>query len=252
MASCWAYCLAYQEAAIIGYWARHYATFAERVIVYVDTDTDDATREIAAREGAEVRAFHSGGVCDDLAMVAFAQERYKEARGHADWVVWVDADEFLYHPRMASRLDELKAAGVTVPKVRGYTMVADAPPTGNGQVYDEIRIGLSSAEYGKPCIFDPMLEVTWSPGKHTASFTGGPVVRSDGTGDPLKLLHYRYLGEEWFVARNARNFARVDENNRRMQHGRETYPGYAGIYSPAWYAEQRGNAVDVVTEGVTG
>lgn len=249
MARCWAFCLAYQEETIIPFWVRSYRAFCERVVVYVDTDTDDGTPAIVEREGGEVRLHRTGGVLDDDGFVAFAQERYKEARGHADYVIWVDADEFLYHPRIGERLDELQAAGVTVPKVRGYTMVADAPPTGRGHIYDEIRMGLPSAEYGKPCIFDPALDVQWSPGKHTATFAGGAVVRSDGQGDPLKLLHYRYLGEAWMVARNARNFARIDEANRAKQHGKEIYPGYVGPYSPAWFAAQRGAAIDVIAEG---
>jgi glycosyltransferase involved in cell wall biosynthesis len=241
---CWAYCLAFDEAPIIHYWVRHYRTFCERVIVYVDTDTTDGTGRIAADEGAEVRYHRTGGVLDDVGFVAFAQDRYKEARGQADWVVWVDADEFLYHPRMPERLTELRAAGVTYPLVAGYTMVADAPPAGPGQIYDEIRRGIPSPEYGKPCVFDPALEVAWSPGKHSATTTGN-ATRDDGS-DRLRLLHYRYLGAEWMVARNARNYARIDENNRRMRHGREVYPDYEGVYSPAWFAEQRGSAIDVL------
>lgn len=245
MNRCWAFCLAYNEAPIIGYWVRHYRTFCERVIVYVDTDTTDGTPAIVEREGGEVRSFASGGHLDDEGFVAFAQEHYKEARGQADWVVWVDADEFLYHPHLAERLTALRAAGVRVPTVRGYTMVADAPPTGTGHIYDEIRLGLPAAEYGKRCIFDPAIDVQWSPGKHAATFAGWPT-GTDRNDDPLTLLHYRYLGEAWMVARNARNFARIDENNRAKQHGREVYPGYTGVYSPAWFAEQRGNAVDVI------
>src|SRR5262245_41681292 len=107
MDRCWAFTLAYQEAVLIGHWVRHYRAFCERVVVYVDQDSDDGTADLALREGAEVRLHDTGGFLDDFAFVAFAEERYKEARGAAEWVVWVDADEFLYHPRLAARLGEL-------------------------------------------------------------------------------------------------------------------------------------------------
>jgi glycosyltransferase involved in cell wall biosynthesis len=243
MDRCWAFTLAYQEEALIKYWCRHYRTFCERYVVYVDAASNDRTAAVAYQYGAEVFDHETGGL-DDEGFVAFAREHYPEARGHADWVVWVDADEFLYHPHLGRRLAELRAQGVTRPHVQGYQMVADAPPSGSGHIYDEITRGLPANEYSKTCVFDPGLDVAWQPGKHHATVMGADV-RDDGA-DPLKLLHYRYLGEEWLVARNARNFARMGEAQKGRRHGLETYPDYAGVYSPAWYAEQTANAQEVV------
>lgn len=247
MDRCWAFCQAYNEEVMIGYWARHYVSICERVIVYVDVTTDDRTESVARAEGAETREFYTGGALDDFGFVAFAQDKYPLARGKAEWVLWADADEILYHPRLPGRLDELRAAGVTYPHVAGYAMVADAPPTGTGHIYEEIRLGLPAREYSKPCIFAPELDVRWSPGKHDAVVTGA-AIRDDGT-DPLRLLHYRYLGEQWHVARNARNFARINEANRSAQHGREVYPEWQGVdqpYSPAWFRAHAAEATEVV------
>ncbi len=231
----WAYTLAFNEAPLIRYWVRAYRAFCDKVIVYVDLGSDDGTAALARREGAEVRPYGPSDL-DDVAFVAFAQERYKEARGHADWVVWVDADEILYHPHIEQRLSELRAQGVNFPTVTGYSMMADQPPKGLDQIYDEIQTGFPSRAYGKVCIFDPMLDVEWATGKHTAKAPGA--VSDDGS-DPLKLLHYRWLGEDYFMNRNWRNFRRVNALNKAMQHGKEIYPGYQGEYSPQWYAERR-------------
>lgn len=228
----WAYTLVYNEALMIRYWARHYRTFCERLIVYVDTDTDDDTEGVACAAGAEVRPYQGSGHLDDMAFIAFAQQQYREARGHADWVVWTDADEIVYHSRLSERLDEFRADGVNMPRTVGYSMLSHTPPSGYRQIYDEIRRGIPAPEYGKVAIFDPALDVTWSAGKHDATASGA--VRDDGA-DPLKLLHYRWLGDEWFRQRNARNYSRVDEQNRRARHGKETYPNYVGTYSPDWY-----------------
>lgn len=243
MDRCWAFCLAYNEATLIRYWVRHYRAFCERVTVYVDDATDDGTDALASRAGAGV-CYHRTSGLNDEGFVAFAQERYKDARGHARWVVWADADEFLYHPRMAERLDALRARGVTRPTVEGYQMVGEAPPLGRRPITEQITRGLPAREYGKVCCFDPALEVVWQPGKHHATVSGDDV--PDDGADPLKLLHYRYLGRDWLVARNARNYARMDEAQRARRHGAETYPDYAGVYSPAWYAAQVANAQEVV------
>jgi hypothetical protein len=240
---CWAYCLAFNEAVLIRHWVRHYAAFCDRVTVFVDADTDDSTGAQAWAHGADVRRARTSGL-DDEGFVAFAREHYPEARGRAEWVIWVDADEILYHPQLPSRLDALRAQGVTRPVVQGYQMVATAPPSGTGHIWQQITKGLPAAEYSKTCVFDPALDVAWTPGKHHATVTGADV-RGDGS-DPLKLLHYRYLGRDYLVARNARNFARMTDGQKGRRHGVETYPDYDGVYSAAWYAEQTANAQEVV------
>lgn len=238
----WAYTLAYQEALLIRYWIRHYRTICDRVIVYLDTDTTDDTANIAIAAGAEVRPYQGSGHLDDVAFVKFAQDHYKEARGHADWVIWTDVDEILYHKRLAERLGELRVSGINVPKVVGYNMIANAPPTGPGQIYDEIRSGVASSAYDKPCIFDPSLDVVWSPGKHSATVLGSS--NPGGDEDPLKLLHYRWLGEQYFADRSSRNYSRLDSANIARRHGFETYPGSTGMYSHSWYSEQVSLAKD--------
>lgn len=230
----WAYTLCYNEATLIPYWVRHYLTFCNKVVVYLDDDTDDDTGYLAHREGAEVRSYSGNGL-DDFAFINFAQEHYKEARGHADWVVWTDVDEIVYHPLIEERLAEYKAYGINLPRTVGYSMLASSPPTGPGQIYDEITRGIPAAEYAKVAIFDPALDLQWTAGKHDAYAPGA--VHDDGS-DPLKLLHYRWLGERYFLERNARNFSRLNAKNKAAQHGKETYPDFQGKYSPSWYTGQ--------------
>lgn len=218
---------------MVKYFARHYSTFCERMILYDDASTD-GTREIAMRAGAEVRDCPWGGL-DDIRAIDLASTQYREAEGEADWVIWVDCDEFIYHPRgIAQRLLELKADGVQLPRVDGYSMVAENPPSGPSQIYDEIRTGFPDEAYSKPCVFDPSIGITWTTGRHVARAT----VPLQETSDPLRLLHYRYLGRRWHLERNARNFGHLTELNKAMMHGMETYPGATGKHTPVWYAEQ--------------
>jgi glycosyltransferase involved in cell wall biosynthesis len=241
----WAFSLVYNESVLIRYWVRHYLTVCERVIVYYDIDSDDGTEDIVEEEGGEARPYFGSGHLDDIEFIRFAEDRYKEARGNADWVIWADADEFLYHPYLWERLNELTRLNVTLPRVDGYDMFSDAPPSGSGQIYHKIRKGVKSSAYDKICIFDPKLDVKWTTGKHRASIPHGMFQDSD-MNIPLKLLHYRWLGEQWYLARNARNYSRLDARNIAAQHGRETYPGATGEYSPPWYAEQAKIAKEVI------
>lgn len=233
----WAFTLAFNEEVLLPYWVRHYRTFCDKVIVYLDSDTDDRSNELALAEGAEVRQYIGNGYLDDIAFIDFAQRHYTEAKQHADWVIWVDADEFLYHPNLTERLDTLRHIHqITLPTVIGYDMFASHPPSGAGQIYDEIKTGVRSINYGKVCIFDPSLEVRWATGKHAATFSTVP--KLDDGRDPLRLLHYRWLGEAWHTARNSRNYARLNDENIARQHGSEIYPGAHGIYTTQWYKEQ--------------
>lgn len=235
--SAWAFCVAYNEATIIPYWVRHYRTFCARVIVYVDQDTTDDTAALARREGAETRVYPNSTGLDDIAFVQFAEAHYPEARGHADWVIWTDADEILYHPQMRRRLLQLRRLGVNYPTVTGFSMMADAPPTTAGQIYDELQRGFSSDAYSKVAIFDPELDVHWQTGKHKADVRGATV--TDDGSDPIQLLHYRWLGQEYFLERNRRNYARLNALNKSLGHGREIYPQARGDYTPEWYQQQR-------------
>lgn len=250
MDRCWAFCLAYNESVLIPFWVRHYRTFCERVMVYVDRDTNDGTGSLALREGAYVRFHDTGSRLDDFGFVTFAQGAYKEARGQAQWVLWVDADEFLSHPTIKEHLDTLRGKGVTLARTEGYAMLADEPPIGRSEVlwhlYDDpqYRHGVPAPAYAKPVLFDPALDVTWTAGKHQASWA--PPAVEDATSEPVKLLHYRWFGREWCEERNARNYARIDEANRAARHGSEVYPGASGEYSPVWYADRVAEAAEVL------
>jgi glycosyltransferase involved in cell wall biosynthesis len=245
MTRAWAYCLAYQEQALIAFWVRHYRTFCEKVVVYVDTESTDATAQVARSEGAVVRPYSGTGHLDDFAFIGFARDAYKEARGQADWVVWTDTDEIVYHPRITERLAEFKAAGINLPRTVGYSMLSHSLPTGSGQIYDEIRKGIPAAEYAKVAVFDPALDLSWTAGKHDAVVHSGHAIRDDGS-DPLKLLHYRWLGEQYFLERNQRNYSRQDQANLAAGHGRECLPSFTGKYSVQWYLGQTEGAQEVL------
>lgn len=248
--SIWVYTIVRDEALMIKYWLRHYKTFCDRIIVY-DEDSEDGTQDIVLAEGSELRRYPGNGYMDDLLMASFASQQYKEARGSADWVIWVDADEFIYHENIRNHLDELKDSRVIIPRVIGYNMFSDSPPRGSGQIYEEIRHGIPSDAYSKIAVVNPNIELVWGTGKHFAHSEFGSHTQLydypiNGP-EPLKLLHYRWLGEQWHLRRNARNYGRLNDENKSRLHGMEVYPEHDGMmYSPSWYRKKYAEAVKVI------
>jgi len=239
----WVYTVVHNESFMIRYFMRHYSAFAERIIVYDDTSTD-GTADLATAAGAEVRPCPWVGL-DDLKVVEFASKQYVEARDQADWVIWADVDEFIYDADVLGRLRKFKYDGVTIPTIDGYSMVAEHPPSTEGQIYDEIRRGFPDRAYSKRCVVDPRIDVAWGPGRHEIYADSLRLIGQSDCG--LKLLHYRYLGAEWHLARNARNYGRLTPVNKVRMHGQEVYPGYDGLHSPRWYADQVALATDCVS-----
>ena len=101
------------------YFLRHYETFANRIVLY-DDGSDDGTREIIESHPlAELKDYPLDTGIDDQDLIEFAESIYPEARGQADWVIWVDADEIIYHPELANKLQEYLDRGVKVPMIGG-------------------------------------------------------------------------------------------------------------------------------------
>lgn len=232
----WLYATMRDEADLLPYWLRHYQAVADKIIVY-DHHSQDATPSILKSAGVEVRSYMPETI-DDGNWAAFLSEQYKEARYHADFVIVVDADEFLHSPRgLRGVLQEHCDAGAQFVPTMGYTMIADGFPTGSGNIYDELKMGVSDHLYSKPCVFSPSLDVQFVPGKHKMYIATEPVIRPDI--ETPKLLHYRYFGSDWLRKRNERNYKHLSERAARMGWGFHVRPENTGMYSEAWYRAQK-------------
>ena len=216
----WVFSVMHDEAAMLPYFMRHYGPLADRLVIFDDHSTDGTPDSAAGYARVSVRPYPGAGL-DDGEFVEFAAEAYREARGQADWCIWTDADEFIYHPDLRGRLAAYQAEGVTLPNVAGYSMFANAFPQTDGQLYNAVTVGARAPFFDKPVVFDPKLDLRWIPGKHALA---EPVDAERGGAAEIRLLHFRHLGERYFSARNARNYARMSERNKALGLGYQTYP----------------------------
>jgi hypothetical protein len=232
----WLYCICRNEERLMPYFLRHYAPWVER-LTFFDGNSTDSTREIiAGYPNAIVENWPGEDALVDDVFMDFANERWKDARCHADYVIWVDADEFLYHPDMIGLLQRYLAEGVNIPQVRGFTMVSRSFPTTSGQIYDEVRTGFPDCAWDKKAIFRE--NMIWNVGRHSINHPA-LTIRSSSSVD-IKLLHYRALGVDYVRDRHKRNWDRVPERCRRLNLGTNCAPEYTGHHSVVWFEEQIG------------
>lgn len=246
----WLYCIFSNEAAILPFFLRHYASL-DRLEMIDNGSTDNSRELIRAYPNADILDYPSPrAVMDSAQMAQYAGEKYKEARGLADYVIWVDCDEFLWNGPISLReaIRGYRQHGLRAVKSCGYQMLADGFPENGAAITDRVRYGVRDTEYDKVAIFDPMLDIRWRPGRHNCRIDGVEAHQAD-----IRLLHYRYLGAEYFTQRNAYNHANISATERAANRSYHVAPDYtSGKYSAVWFEHIKTYATDVVTQNWIG
>lgn len=214
------YTVAWNEERILPHFLRHYGRLAERIVVY-DNGSDDATPDLVrAHPRAELRTLDTGGVLHDGVKADLLSSCYREVGGLADWVIAVDCDEFLFHPRLPEVLSGYRARGVTLPRIRGYSMVTDDPVPDPaafpGLLCDRYVRGAPNPNFDKRCVFHPSVDIHFAVGQHHCAPTG-PVVESPSA--ELKLLHYKHFAVDYVVERYRQLRPRLSRFNREKKLG---------------------------------
>jgi len=201
----------HNEGLLMPYFLRHYASFADRIFVY-DAGSDDGPREmVTGCPGAQLIDWECPDI-NELRYMELNNSAYVEhSQGVADWVMMVDADEFVYHPEILQRLEVYREGGFTIVVPTGYNMVSDHFPTTPGQIYEEIRMGNPHPPESKPCVFRPDLTMNFGAGKHHAS--PEPTERASYAPAELKMLHQVYLGLQYRQDRIAARGRRMSQTN---------------------------------------
>ena len=217
--------LTFNEEDILPYTLRHYATFADKIIIH-DGGSTDRTREIAQQYEVEIREWRTDGLNDKLAKELKEQAWRTDG---TDWAIMVDADELIYFPMGAwNTLASYDSAGVAMVRPQGFEMVSEVFPTTDGQIYDEVVIGCPENEwYAKPVLFSAnrISSVEFSAGAHEAWATTKQGYRFHSKSlptltPPTYFLHFHHLGPvERIAERYARQRARLSALNVAMKWG---------------------------------
>lgn len=242
----WVFTICYNQADIIGYWLRHYETFADRILVWDDKSTDGTRKILENHPKVTVQDWPYDDGLEDNRFLEFAHDTYPTCRGDGvDWTIWVDTDEFIWAADIVGVLTTAKASGFEAIKTQGYNMTGDGLPVDDGrQIWELNPMGIKSPVYSKPIVVNPSSTFRWNRGKH--AFDGCALLT---TPEPLlKLLHYRYLGFEYTKQRNARNYERCCIKTGDKACAWTCSPNHRGMHSAEWAEEAKKYAYNVLLE----
>lgn len=230
---CW------NEIDILPFYLRHYETFADGIIVY-DEQSTDGTREMLEAHPLVVVMEKPWKMWNGWKAKELMESTYSDAHPHADWVMWPDMDEFLYHPNMKELLAEHDKLGNNMMTTAGYSMMADEFPKDDGrQIYEICQMGINSKIYAKPIVFKPgVIGFHWDVGRH-GTCDCNPKYESKPS---IKLFHYRYLNPEFTRVRNARAYERSEVKAEAWSNK----PTHTGDHSPKWVEEMKQHIFNVV------
>lgn len=181
---------------MLPHFLRHYDQLDCSYLIYLNEATIDRSAQILkAHPKVEIVPLDTGGLLRDDIHAELKNSGWKRYRDQLDWVIVVDTDELLFHPGgLKDYLGTAKAQRVTLPPVEGFNMFAEDYPNNHSPITEQVKQGVRSHSYAKRAVFDPkgIVEINYKPGAHNCSPEGN--IREDAD-SPLKLLHYKYIGE---------------------------------------------------------
>lgn len=184
----------------------------DRMIIWNHESTDNTQAILEAHPKVEVRTWSTGGVYHTPDHTKMKNNVYKNTG--PGWKIVVDADEFLWHPRINEVLDRYEKIGVSMPKTLGFDMVAERLPEDDGHtpLTDLVKEGMFNGSYAKFCIFKHFVTVVYDHGCHTCRAANATISKDY----QLRLLHYRWFDIDRLVARAAAWKENLSEEARDM------------------------------------
>ncbi|MFS1512935.1 glycosyltransferase family 2 protein [Chengkuizengella sp. SCS-71B] len=194
------YALCWNEEKMLPYFFKHYDNIVDQYYIFDNDSTDNSLSILRSHSKVIVNRFKIQGDNMLLSLLYLYNHFWKQSK--ADWVIICNIDEHLYHPNLREYLQVCTFDGITIIEAEGYNMVSDSFPNNDKPLYESIKVGVKSPVLDKPQIFKPneIKEINFSVGRHFASPSGNvkkPIKKE------VKLLHYKYLGFDYFNSRSS-------------------------------------------------
>jgi len=209
----------YNELRMLHFFLEYYSNHVgvTKFFIY-DGGSSDGSVELMKKYDVQILE-ERHETLDDRLLMNFRNNYYKNYRESCDWVIVCDVDEFLYHPNIKSRLRELSAEGVTLPRVDGYNMISlDWPdPSSDAFLPFLAPYGISDNQNcAKSLVFNPKIDINYSIGCH-AAHPAGDVVRSSQV--EFKNLHYAQIAYSHVILKSNAQKNRLSDWNKHSKAG---------------------------------
>jgi len=200
------YAVMRDEIKIVPYFLRHYETYADRIFVF-DDHSRDGTRELLEAHPLVTLLPMKHHGADDGYYVRDLWPQYKQiSRGKADWVIQVDADEFVYAENIRDVLLDYTQRGIKKCRITGFAMYSDVFPTTPGQIYEEVTKGWYDRWQKKTILFNPEIDIRFTPGRHQAYHNSKVKTYRP---EEIRILHFRFLSLQYSIDRDKKNCANM-------------------------------------------
>jgi hypothetical protein len=212
------YCLCWNEERMLPFFFRHYDPLVARYFVFDNGSTDRSIEMLSQHPKVTLGEFRTVGESVINEAPAFYETVWHRSRKQADWIFIVNIDELLYHPDGKDYFKRCMRRGQTVVPAVGYEMVSEDFPHRHANLPDHFTRGVRAIYMDKPCAFRPraIRKIRYALGRHSANpvgYVAYPPVPE------LRLLHYKYLGEDYLIERSAELGARTPESDRKKRLG---------------------------------
>ncbi|MGV7221990.1 MAG: glycosyltransferase family 2 protein [Nitrospinales bacterium] len=192
------YTLCWNEADMLGFFFRHYDPWVDRYFFYDDGSTDASLEILENHPKVEIRTWKRKFPYSFISSQwHWLNTVWHNSKGHADWVVIVDIDEYLFVPKtpMRTTLNAYKENGVALIPALGFEMFSEEFPDGDECLVKSRTFGNYENLMCKVSIFNPdkIDEMNFTGGRHFAEPVGLPKYPSQ---DEVVLCHYKNIGFE--------------------------------------------------------
>lgn len=188
----------FNEERMITYFLKHYEPWVDR-IVFIDGNSTDGTLDLirACKKGV-LRVRDTNGLVDDEDRMYVRNTYWHEFEDDTDVFIFVDPDEFVYHPCRNVRgvLSECQRRSIGLIQCHGYRMIGTETPPLWSDLTKIIRMGIRDTDYEKPCVWWMGVNPIFTYGGHYAA--NKPTIITTAS---LMLLHYKHLSQEWIQQR---------------------------------------------------
>ena len=210
----------HSEWELLPHYLKYYSSIADKIYILYGGDPNDKNIEILKNHNKVELIIQPNDKLDDMELMFFRNEYYKQFKYDHDYVIISDVDEIIYYLNLRQKLQESKKNNITIFRVEGYQMVSDMKLSNidhdKNYIFDIIKSGYRDKEHlDKLCLFDPRININYTPGCHSANPEGNLVYDNIS----LKLLHFKYVDYDLFISKAKKSAARISDENKRNNWG---------------------------------